>query len=70
MTIDTQGMSYPSKVPTGQKPVEYPPMPVKRIPVYSDMEVKALKKIIHEVLDERERRYEEESTEWLHRGTY
>ncbi len=68
MTIDTQGMSFPSEVPTGQKPVEYPPMRVKKIPVYSDMEVKALKKIIHEVLDER--MYKPEDDSWLYRGTY
>ena len=68
--IDTQGMSLPGKVPTDSQPVEYSPMPVKKLRVFTDMERKELKEIIHEVLDERGRSHETESNEWLYRGTY
>ena len=64
--IDTQGMSLPGVVPT--KPVEYPPMRVKKITVFTDLERKELKEIINEVLDERVYRKEDDS--WLYRGTY
>ena len=66
--IDTQGMTLPGEVPT--EPVEYPPMPVKKMTVFTDMERKEIKQIIHEALDEREKRFHEESNEWLYRGTY
>ena len=64
--IDTQGMTLPGKVPT--KPVEYPPMFVKKMTVFTDMERKEIKQIIHEALDERECKHEDDS--WLYRGTY
>jgi len=64
--IDTQGMSLPGVVPT--KLVEYSPMPVKQIPIFTDMERKELKEIIHEVLNERV--YKNEDDSWLYRGTY
>ena len=65
--MDTQGMSVPS---TGNidKEVVHTPFVPKKIPSFTDMERKELKEIIHEVLDERERRYEDDS--WLYRGTY
>tara|TARA_R100000353_G_scaffold135972_1_gene96507 strand:+ start:101 stop:298 length:198 start_codon:yes stop_codon:yes gene_type:complete len=65
--MDTQGMSVPS---TGDidKEVVYTPFVPKKIPSFTDMERKELKEIINEVLDERERRYEDDS--WLYRGTY
>ena len=66
--IDTQGMTLPGEVST--EPVEYPPMLVREKRVFTDMERKELKEIIHEVLDERVRSYETESNEWLYRGTY
>ena len=66
--IDTQGMSLPGKVPTDSQPVEYSPMPVKKMRVFTDMERKELKEIIHEVLNEREYKHEDDS--WLYRGTY
>ena len=66
--IDTQGMTLPGEVPT--EPVEYPPMLVKKMTVFTDMERKEIKQIIHEALDEREKRFHEESNEWLYRGTY
>ena len=65
--IDTQGMSLPRVVPT-EEPVEYPPMPVKKIPIFTDLERKELKEIIHEALDERI--YKKEDDSWLYRGTY
>ncbi len=64
--IDTQGMTLPGEVPT--EPVEYPPMPVKKMRVFTDMERKEIKQIIHEALDEREYKHEDDS--WLYRGTY
>ena len=66
--IDTQGMTLPGEVPT--KYVEHQPMPVKEMKVFTDLERKELKQIIHEVLDERDRSHETESNEWLYRGTY
>ena len=66
--IDTQGMTLPGTVPTDSQPVEYPPMPVKKMTVFTDMERKELKEIIHEVLNEREYKHEDDS--WLYRGTY
>ena len=67
--IDTQGMSLPGEVPVNSKR-EYPPMPVKKMTIFTDLERKELKQIIHEVLDEREERFHKESNEWLYRGTY
>ena len=66
--IDTQGMTLPGEVPTDSKPVEYPPMRIKKMTVFTDMERKEIKQIIHEALDERECKHEDDS--WLYRGTY
>ena len=63
-------MTLPGEVPTDSKPVEYSPMPVKKMTVFTDMERKEINQIIHEVLDEREERLHNESNEWLYRGTY
>ena len=51
--IDTKGMTLPGEVPTDSKPVEYSPMPVRKMRVFTDMERKELKQIFREVLDER-----------------
>ena len=51
--IDTQGMTLPGEVPTDSKPVEYSPMPVRKMRVFTDMERKELKQMFREVLDER-----------------
>ena len=45
-------------------------MRVKNIPMINDIMREELKIIINEVLDERERRYEEVDDSWLYRGTY
>ena len=66
--IDTQGMTLPGKVPTDSQPVEYSPPVFKKMTVFTDMERKELKEIIHEVLNEREYKHEDDS--WLYRGTY
>ena len=66
--IDTQGMTLPGKVPTDSQPVEYSPMPFKKMTVFTDMERKEIKQIINEALDEREHKHEDDS--WLYRGTY
>ena len=41
---------------------------VKKMRVFTDMERKEIKQIIHEALDEREYKHEDDS--WLYRGTY
>ncbi len=61
-------MTLPGAASPG--PVECPPMPVKKMTVFTDLERKELKQIIHEALDEREKRFHQESNEWLYRGTY
>ena len=68
--IDTQGMTLPGKVPTDSQPVEYSPPVFKKMTVFTDMERKEIKEIIHEALDERAHRHENDSDEWLYRGTY
>ena len=64
--IDTQGMSVPGEAPT--EPVAYSPMPVRKMTIFTNQERKELKEIIHEVLNEREYKHEDDS--WLYRGTY
>ncbi len=59
-------MTLPGEAPT--EPVEYSPMPVKKMTVFTDMERKEIKQIIHEALDERVYKHEDDS--WLYRGTY
>ncbi len=65
--MDTQGMSAPGNGVVGEVQ-EYSPYIPNKIPVFTDMERKELKELIHEVLDEREHRNEDDS--WLYRGTY
>ena len=70
--IDTQGMSLPSSNGEDITVKEYTPRPVKPMTVFTELERKELKGIIHEVLNERQRRYynEIEDDSWLYRGTY
>ena len=65
--MDTQGMSVPSKGNVSELQ-EYSPYIPKKIPIFTDMEKKELKELIHEVLNEREHKNEDDS--WLYRGTY
>ena len=60
-------MSVPSKGSVSEVK-EYSPYIPKKIPIFTDMERKELKELIHEVLDEREHKNEDDS--WLYRGTY
>ncbi len=49
--IDTQGMSLPSS--SGKKiNVEYSPMPVRELKIFTDQEVTELKQMMREVLNE------------------
>ena len=48
--IDTQGMTLPGEVPKG--PVAYPPMLVRKMTVFTDLERKELKQMFREVLNE------------------
>ena len=69
--MDTQGMT----LSTGKDlstTVECSPMPVKPLTIFTELERKELKEIIHEVLNERRERYyrENEDDSWLYRGTY
>ena len=71
--IDTQGMSLPIEDSKGieiEEEVEYKEYKFKKLRVFSELERKEIKEIIHEALDERERRYEREDDSWLYRGTY
>ncbi len=65
--MDTQGMTAPGKGSVSEVQ-EYPPYIPKKIPIFTDMERKELKELIHEVLNEREHKNEDDS--WLYRGTY
>ena len=65
--MNTQGMSVPSKG-SESKVQEYPLFKPKKLTVFTDLERKELKQLIHEVLDERE--YKNEDDSWLYRGTY
>ena len=47
-----------------------PTMKVKKIPMINDIMREEIKVIINEVLDEREKRYEDTDDSWLYRGTY
>ena len=82
MKIDTQGMSFGDG--TGGKTIQeqrdaIPPMVVNKLNIISDSLKIELKDLINEVLDEREHEKklegpydfpEDESDEWLYRGTY
>ena len=67
--MDTQAMSVDSIHYEGIRQ-SAPTMRVKKIPMINDIMREELKIIINEVLDERERRYEEVDDSWLYRGTY
>jgi len=67
--IDTQGISVPSDKPINRD-IQYPPLEVKKMNVFTDLDRKELKEIINEVLDEREQRYHQSDDSWLYRGTY
>ena len=84
MKVDTQGMSFGSGK-SGRSIQEQrdaiPPLKVNKMNLLSDALKVELKQLMHEVLDERERKkkldgpydfYEDEevSDEWLYRGTY
>tara|TARA_R100000008_G_scaffold40424_1_gene23179 strand:- start:175 stop:372 length:198 start_codon:yes stop_codon:yes gene_type:complete len=65
--MDTQGMTAPGEGIVSELQ-EYPPYIPTKLTAFTDMERKELKELIHEVLDEREHKNEDDS--WLYRGTY
>ena len=73
--IDTQGMTIKRdeisniqySTDNSSKESEYK---FKKLRVFSDLEREEIKGIIHEALDEREKRYERDDDSWLYRGTY
>ena len=83
MTINTQGMSYGDGKSDGKSIEEQrdaiPDLKMNKLNLISDALKVELKQLINEVLDEREHQKklegpydfpEDESTEWLYRGTY
>ena len=72
--IDTQGMSLPIDI--SSKGIEIEDNKIEkeykfsRLNVFSDKEREEIKSMLHEVLDEREKREEREDESWLYRGTY
>ena len=83
MTINTQGMSYGDGKGDGRSIEEQrdaiPDLKVDKLNLISDALKVELKQLINEVLDEREHEKqlegpydfpEDESDEWLYRGTY
>ena len=68
--IDTQGITAPSDKPVNRN-IQYDPMPVKKMTIFNDIEREELKQMMREVLDEYfPDNYNEQSNEWLYRGTY
>ena len=73
--IDTQGMSLPIDI-SNDKGIEIEDNKIEkeykfsRLNVFSDKEREEIKSMVHEVLDEREKREEREDESWLYRGTY
>ena len=73
--IDTQGMTLKRdeisniqySTDNSSKESEYK---YKKLRVFSDLEREEIKSMLHEVLDEREKRYERDDDSWLYRGTY
>ena len=71
--IDTQGMSLPIEDSKGieiednkiEKEYKF-----RRLRMFEDTEREEIKRMIHEVLDEREKRIERVDESWLYRGTY
>ena len=49
--IDTQGITAPSGKPI-DRTIQYPPMPVKKKTVFTDLEREELKELFRQVLDE------------------
>ena len=49
--IDTQGLTAPSDKPINRN-IQYKPMPVKKMHIFNDIEIKELKQMMREVLDE------------------
>tara|TARA_X000000368_G_scaffold93536_1_gene71499 strand:- start:1261 stop:1482 length:222 start_codon:yes stop_codon:yes gene_type:complete len=73
--MNTQGMSYGEGKGEGRTLQEQrdaiPPLQVREMNLISDALRVELKQLINEVLDERElRELDDESDEWLYRGTY
>ena len=72
--IDTQGMSLPIDI--NSKGIEIEDNKIEkeykfsRLRMFEDTEREEIKRMIHEVLDEREKRIEREDDSWLYRGTY
>ena len=66
--IDTQGMSGPSTGKVISSDIQYNPMKVRKMTVFTDLERKELKQMMREVLDEYLNPDEDDS--WLYRGTY
>ncbi len=68
--IDTQGISLPSDKPIDRN-IQYEPMQVKKMRIFTDIEREEIKQMMREVLDEYfPDNYNEQSNEWLYRGTY
>ena len=65
--IDTQGITPPSDKPIDRN-IQYKPMPVNKLNVFTDKEREELKSIVIEALKDYYPKYEDES--WLYRGTY
>ena len=49
--IDTQGITAPSAKPIDRN-IQYPPMKVKKLNVFTDLEREELKELFRQVLDE------------------
>ena len=73
--IDTQGMSLPIDI-SNDRGIEIEDNKIekeykfRRLRMFEDNEREEIKSMIHEVLDEREKRIEREDESWLYRGTY
>ena len=69
--IDTQGISGPSTGKVISSDIQYPPMKAKKMTIFNDIEREEIKQMIREVLDEYfPDNYNDQSSEWLYRGTY
>ena len=49
--IDTQGMSGPTTGKVITSNIQYDPMPVRKMTIFSEMEKEEIKQMIREVLD-------------------
>ena len=69
--IDTQGMTGPPTNKVTSSDIQYPPMKAKKMTIFNDREREEIKQMMREVLDEYfPDNYNNESNEWLYRGTY